>query len=44
MAQYAVNDDSYGVLIAFWDRMSRGTKHMIDIAEEYGLEVHVIDF
>lgn len=44
MAQYAVNDDSYGVLIAFWDEMSKGTKHMIDIAEEYGLEVHVIEF
>lgn len=44
MAQYAVNDDSYGVLIAFWDGMSRGTKNMIDIAEEYGLEVHVIEF
>ena len=30
-------------LIAFWDRDSRGTKHMIDLAETYGLIVFVID-
>jgi hypothetical protein len=29
-------------LIAFWDDESRGTKHMIDLAESKGLEVHVI--
>lgn len=31
-------------LIAFWDGNSRGTKHMIDIAKEKGLEVHVISY
>ena len=28
-------------LIAFWNGKSKGTKHMIDIALEHGLEVHV---
>jgi len=35
MADYA------DALIAVWDGESRGTKHMIDIAEEKGLEVFV---
>lgn len=42
MAKYAVADESYGVLIAFWDGKSKGTKHMIDLAEKNGLEVHVV--
>ena len=44
MAKFAVEDDNYGVLIAFWDGKSRGTKHMIDLANKYGLEVHVVNF
>ena len=28
-------------LIAFWDGQSKGTKHMIDIALEHGIDVHV---
>jgi hypothetical protein len=36
MADYA------DALLAFWDEKSRGTKHMIDIAKEKGLEVHVM--
>ena len=44
MAKFAVEDDSYGVLIAFWDGQSRGTKHMIDLANKYGLEVHVVNY
>lgn len=44
MAQYAAEDDNYGMLIAFWDGKSRGTKHMIDLANKYNLEVHVIEF
>lgn len=44
MAKYAVADGNYGVLIAFWDGKSKGTKHMIDLAEKYGLEVHVVMF
>jgi hypothetical protein len=42
MAQYASKDD--GVLIAFWDGKSKGTKHMIDIAKKYKLQVFVIRF
>ena len=44
MAKFAVEDDNYGVLIAFWDGKSRGTKHMIDLAKRYGLEVHVVNY
>jgi predicted Rossmann fold nucleotide-binding protein DprA/Smf involved in DNA uptake len=36
MAEYA------DALIAFWDGKSKGTKHMIDLAREYGLKVRVI--
>jgi hypothetical protein len=28
-------------LVAFWDGRSKGTKHMIDIALQQGLDVHV---
>lgn len=31
-------------LIAFWDGKSRGTKHMIDIAQSKGLMVRVIKY
>lgn len=44
MAKYAMADGNYGVLIAFWDGKSKGTKHMIDIAEKNGLEVHIVRF
>jgi hypothetical protein len=44
MAKYAVEDDNIGVLVAFWDGVSKGTKHMIDLANRYGLEVHIIKF
>ena len=44
MAKFAVEDDNYGVLIAFWDGQSRGTKHMIDLAKRYGLEVYVVNY
>ena len=42
MAKYA--SEAYGVLFAFWDGQSRGTKHMIDLANKYGLEVHVVNY
>ena len=38
MAEYA--DE----LIAFWDGASKGTKHMIDLATQKGLVVHVIHY
>ncbi len=44
MAKYAIADGNYGVLIAFWDSKSKGTKHMIDLAEKNGLEVHIVRF
>jgi len=40
MAVYAKEDK--GVLIAFWDGKSRGTKHMIELAEKHELEVFVV--
>lgn len=44
MAKYAVENGNDGMLIAFWDGVSKGTKHMIDLANRYGLEVHIIKF
>ncbi len=38
MAKYA------DALIAIWDGQSRGTGHMIDIATEAGLKVHVFRY
>ena len=43
MAKYAAEADK-GVLFAFWDGKSRGTKSMIDLAKQYGLEVHVVNY
>ncbi len=34
--------DNADMLIAFWDGKSRGTKHMIDIANAKGLKVIVV--
>ena len=36
MAKYA------DILIAFWDGDSSGTKNMIELANKYNLEVHII--
>ena len=44
MAKYAISNDAEGVLIAFWDGESKGTKHMIDIAKRYNLKFHVIRY
>ena len=38
MAKYAVSDNNFGILIAFWDGKSRGTKNMIDLAKKYVLK------
>ena len=43
MAKYSVQNGD-GMLIAFWDGESKGTKHMIDLAKRYGLEVHMINY
>ena len=44
MAKFAVSNNNFGILIAFWDSQSKGTKHMIDLANRYGLKVYVIKF
>jgi len=44
MALYAKEDANLGVLIAFWDGSSKGTKHMIDLANKNGLKVYVINY
>lgn len=31
----------HGALLALWDGKSKGTKHMIDLAIEYDLKVHI---
>lgn len=45
MAKFATSDEnSAGVLIAFWDGKSKGTNHMINIAKKAKLEVMIIDY
>ena len=42
MAQYAIKGKGSGILIAFWDGRSRGTKHMIETATDFGMEVIIV--
>lgn len=44
MAKFAIENNSVGVLIAFWDGKSKGTKHMIEQATKYGLNVYIVQF
>lgn len=44
MAKFSCENGNQGMLIAFWDGKSKGTKHMIDLAKKYGLEVHIVNF
>lgn len=32
------------VLIAFWDGKSKGTKHMINLAKKYNLEIYIFNY
>ena len=41
MADFAMKDNNVPLLIAFWDGISKGTKHMIDIAESKGIETYI---
>lgn len=41
MADYAV-EEGKGLLVAFWDGESRGTKSMIELAKKIGLDVRVV--
>lgn len=42
MAKYA-SEHNNGVLIAFWDGKSRGTKNMINVAKKHNLLVYIFD-
>ena len=42
MAEYA--SEGEGVLVAFWDKASRGTASMIQLAEKYGLQTKIITY
>ena len=49
MAQYAAGigetgNKPHGALIAFWDGKSTGTKHMIETAKNFKLDVHVVRY
>ena len=36
--------DNADALVAFWDGVSKGTRHMIDLTKEKGLKVRVIRY
>ena len=42
MANYAKEDN--GVLIAFWDGKSKGTKHMIDLSKSNNIRVFIVNY
>ena len=45
MAEYACeNGSDNGLLVAFWDKNSKGTKSMIDLATKKGMLVKVIKY
>lgn len=43
MAKYAYENGN-GILLAFWDGKSKGTKWMIELAKKYNLEIHIFNF
>lgn len=42
MAKKAIEND--GVLILFWDKISRGSKHMLDVARGYNMKIFIIQY
>ena len=45
MVEYACKDGvEQGLLVAFWDKKSRGTEHMIDLATKKGMLVKVVKY
>ena len=42
MGDYASEDGYHGVLFAFWNGISNGTKDMITKAINHGMEIHII--
>ena len=43
MAKFA-SEKGKGILIAFWDGKSKGTNHMINIANQHNLEIYVVSY
>jgi hypothetical protein len=41
MADIATANGANGILLAFWDGKSRGTKNMIELAEKYKMEIFI---
>ena len=44
MGEYASEERGRGALIAFWNGRSRGTKNMIDIADELHLKTFIYNY
>ena len=44
MAKFVAESNVHGVLIAFWDGQSKGTKHMIDTARKMRIETYVVSY
>jgi hypothetical protein len=43
MAKYAIEDNN-AILLAFWDGVSKGTSHMIELAKKHGLIVWLVRY
>lgn len=43
MAKYA-SEGTEGILVAFWDRKSKGTKNMINEASNKGLIIKIVEY
>lgn len=44
MAEYVTESGVEGILVAFWDSKSKGTKHMIDIASKYNIDTKIMTY
>ena len=44
MAKFATINNNKGILFAFWNGISSGTKNMIDIANEYNIQTYIIQY
>ncbi len=42
MVDYAKKNN--GILVAFWNEKSKGTKHTIDLAEQSGLKTYIVKY
>lgn len=44
MADIITNNNNNGICVCFWDKKSKGTKHMIDIANNKQIQTYVIEY